>query len=83
MSEKALASNPSYKQDIWDAYGGALKKAQDAIAQYEQEAAEAKKDGKPFTKGRPWLPWKPAELYNGMIAPLMGKQPAVTNTTTR
>ena len=29
------------------------------------------RDGKPFAKGRPWGIWKPSELYNGMIAPLI------------
>ncbi len=31
----------------------------------------AEKEAKEFKQGRPWPPWKPAELYNGMIAPLI------------
>src|ERR1043166_7809680 len=48
-----------------------MKKSQDAIAQYEKDAAEAKQTGKAFNQRRPGTPWKPAELYNGMIAPLI------------
>jgi len=71
MSEKVLAANPDYKQAILDAYPDQLKKFQDALAQWEKEKADAEKETKEFKKGRPGPPWKPAELYNGMIAPLI------------
>ena len=72
MSESVLAANPSYQRDILDTYTDALKRVPELIAQYEKEAAEAKEQGKPFTKRRPGKPgWKPTELYNGMIAPLI------------
>jgi len=71
MSEQVLAANPEYKRDILDTYPAALKRFQESVAQYEKEAAAAKEEGKPFKRNRPWASWKPAELYNGMIAPLI------------
>ncbi len=71
MSTEALASNPDYKRDILDPYPAQLQRYQQALAQFQKEEAEAKKEGKAFTKGRPWPNWKPTELYNGMIAPLI------------
>lgn len=71
MSEQVLAANPGYKRDILDAYPVAQEKYKEALARFEEEEAEAKKEGKPFTKRRPSAGWKPAELYNGMIAPLI------------
>src|SRR5204862_20781 len=60
MSEQVLSSNASYKQEILDGYTVAFKKSQDAIAQYEKDAAEAKQAGKTFNQRRPGNPWKPA-----------------------
>ena len=55
MSDRTLSANPDYKRDILDTYQAAVKKA---------EATN--------TTGKPQLPgWKPTELYNGMIAPLI------------
>jgi sialate O-acetylesterase len=71
MSEEVLTSNPEYKADILDAYPAQLAKHKEAVANYEKEAAAAKANEKPFAKRRPGGPWKPTELYNGMIAPLI------------
>ena len=71
MSHKVLSSNPAYKADILDAYAAQAEKAREAIANFEKEQAAAKAEGKAFNKRRPNLPWKPTELYNGMIAPLI------------
>ena len=71
MSEPVLAANFDYKRDILDTYPAVLQRYQESIAAYEKEAAAAKDAGKPFNKNRPWSPWKPTELYNGMIAPLL------------
>ena len=59
MNQATLESNPRYKKEILDAYAAAKKKYDEAIAQ----------SGK--TKSSPNLGWKPTELYNGMIAPLI------------
>jgi sialate O-acetylesterase len=71
MSEQVLAANPDYQRDIVDAYSAQVKRLEEAVARFEAEQAEAKRDGKPFTKRRPGLGWKPSELYNGMIAPII------------
>lgn len=71
MREAVLSANPDYKRDILDAYPEAVKKVEAAVAQWEKEQAEAKSEGKPFTKRRPSAGWKPCELYNGMIASLI------------
>src|SRR5882724_6676206 len=55
MNERTLSSNPEYKRDILEAYETAVKSA---------EATN--------TTAKPQRPgWKPTELYNGMIAPLI------------
>src|SRR5262245_31546048 len=38
---------------------------------FEKRKAEAKEAGKEFKDRAPGMPWRPSELYNGMIAPLV------------
>ncbi len=71
MSEAALGANPAYKTGILDAFWEQKRRHDEAVARWEQERAAARKESKEFTRQRPRLPWKPAELYNGMIAPLI------------
>ena len=71
MSDEVLKSNPAYKADVLDAYPAQAGRAKEAIAKFEQEQAAAKAEGKAFNKRRPGMPWRPTELYNGMIAPLI------------
>lgn len=72
MTESVLASNADYKTTILDAYPKAFKAYQDALAKYEQEAAALAPEGKKPAGNKPTPPyWKPCELYNGMIAPLI------------
>ena len=71
MSREALEINPRYQQEILDAYPTAVKNYQDALAVYEKHKAEAASKGQEFKAGAPWPAWRPSELYNGMIAPLM------------
>ena len=71
IREQVMAANPDYKRDILDPYPVQLKKVEEAVSQWEKEQAGAKSEGKPFTKRRPGAGWKPSELYNGMIAPLI------------
>ncbi|PYM16018.1 MAG: sialate O-acetylesterase [Verrucomicrobia bacterium] len=71
MSEKVLESNPEYKNAILEAYGAALKNYQDALERFKREEADLKSQEKDAGRKPPSPPfWKPAELYNGMIAPL-------------
>jgi sialate O-acetylesterase len=71
MSEKTLSANPEYKRDILDAYGAQMKSFEETLAQFIKDEEAAKQAGKAFNKRRPGTPWKPATLYNGMIAPLI------------
>ncbi|MEY2407402.1 MAG: sialate O-acetylesterase [Verrucomicrobiota bacterium] len=70
IREGVLAANAGYKRDILDAYPEALRRVEGTIAAWEREKADALAAGTNFTKRRPG-PWKPSELYNGMIAPLI------------
>jgi sialate O-acetylesterase len=71
MSQDVLEANPEYKTSILDGYQTAFKKYQDDLAQYDKEAADLAKEGKKPARNHPGAPWKPTELYNGMIAPLV------------
>jgi sialate O-acetylesterase len=72
MSQDVLTANPDYKESIVDAYPKAVSTYQEALAQFEKEAADLAKEGKKPSRSKPTAPfWKPTELYNGMIAPLI------------
>ncbi len=71
MSRESLEINPRYQAEILDRYSTDLKSYQTALAAYEKEKAEAKSSGQEFKKNPPWPTWRPTELYNGMIAPLI------------
>jgi sialate O-acetylesterase len=71
MREEALSKNPDYKRDILDPYPKAEASYKAALAKWQKDSAEAKKAKKPLTTQPPRAPWKPTELYNGMIAPLI------------
>ena len=71
MREEVLTSNPRYKAEIMDAYAPQRERFQQALATWEKESAAAKAEGKAFAKPRPNAGWRPTELYNGMIAPLI------------
>src|SRR5207249_11739043 len=53
VGEQTLASNPDYKRDILDAFPEQAKRFEEAVAQFEKEQAEAKREGKSFDKRRP------------------------------
>ncbi|PYJ85843.1 MAG: sialate O-acetylesterase [Verrucomicrobia bacterium] len=72
MSEKVLAGNPDYEKAILGDYQTALKNYQVASEKFEEELLSSKVEGKNTERKPPSPPpWKPAELYNGMIAPLI------------
>jgi sialate O-acetylesterase len=68
IREDVMSADKDYKRDILDTYAAGAEKTRGAIAQWEKERSEAQKAGKEFTRRRPNPAWKPAELYNGMIA---------------
>lgn len=72
MREEVMAENQLYKAEILDSYVDQNKNAQAAIEKWEAAKTDLEKQGKRITRNRPTPPfWKPAELYNGMIAPLI------------
>jgi len=92
MSDAVLSGNPEYKRDILDTYPSQETSFKKSLAAFEKDEAEAKQSGKEFKGRRPGAPWRPTELYNGMIAPLIPyaikgaiwyPTPAATNNTAR
>jgi sialate O-acetylesterase len=71
MRDEILASNARYRREIVEDFNAQVAKLGDSVAQWEKEQAAAKAAGKPFDKPKPAIFWKPSELYNGMIAPLL------------
>lgn len=71
MRDGVLKSNPRYQREILDPFPAAQQKFQDDVAKWEKETADLKAQGKPAARNRPWGLWRPSELYNGMIAPLI------------
>jgi sialate O-acetylesterase len=63
MSEPALEKNPRYQKEILNRYAVSVKGYQTALAKSEKQKSKNAK--------APRAPWKPSELYNGMIAPLI------------
>ncbi len=71
MSERVLGGNPAYKQDILDTYPNAVANYEKAKVKFDADATAAKSSGKPLTARAPNAPWRPTELYNSMIHPLI------------
>ena len=70
-SREALEMRPRFQAEILDGYTAAMKKHREATLAFEIEKAQAAKAGEKFEKQGPWQPWKPSELYQGMVAPLI------------
>lgn len=72
MSHQTLESNSRYRTEILEGYEDSIARYEEALAKYETEQAELKSQGKTSDARPPRKPsWKPSELYNGMIAPLI------------
>ena len=72
MSEEVLHRNPEYKRDVLDKFETDQANYKTALAAFEKEKAAAAKENKEFKKAAPGAPfWRPTELYNGMVAPLI------------
>lgn len=71
MSQTALETSPEYRSDILQTYQQAEARYLESVQKWEEEKAKAAAAGTEFTPRRPGAPWKPTELYNGMIAPLI------------
>ena len=72
ISHAVLSANADYKRDILDAYPKSMETYQTAKAKWDKQVEDLKKDGKKPEGKAPAPPsWKPSELYNSMIAPLL------------
>ncbi len=70
MSQQALEATPVYKSEILDPFPAQLEQFKIKKAKYDADLAAAKKAGTKFTERAPNL-WRPTELYNAMIHPLI------------
>ena len=71
MSKDVLEGNPGYRREIMETYPAAYQRYSEGVAKWEKESLQLKQEGKEQKARRPAVPWKPTELYNGMIAPLI------------
>jgi len=71
MNRESLEINPRYQAEILDANAEAWKNYQQSLIEFEKEKALAASKGEEFKKQQPRFGWRPTELYNGMIAPLI------------
>ena len=71
MGEDFLRAHPYYEIEIMGEWAQASDNYNRNLAAYEAAQRQAKATNTEFTNRPPGRPWKPAELYNGMIAPLL------------
>lgn len=71
MSMGTLRRNHIYNRDILDAAAREQKNYDLSLVAWAKEKAAAEAKGEKFTKGQPWPPWSPAELYNGQLLPIV------------
>jgi len=65
-----LQANPRYQREILDTHTAAWSEYEAKAEEHRKAKATAEAEGKEFSGRAPRAPWKPASLYNGMIAPL-------------
>ena len=68
--ETVLSANPYTKKTYLDVYPASYARFQQAQADFAAQVEKAKAANQPAPRA-PGAPWRPAELYNGMIAPLV------------
>lgn len=71
MAHDFLKANPDYEIEILGDWPVQQEKYRQSLAAFETERREAAANNTEFKKRPPGRPWKPSELYNGMIAPLL------------
>jgi sialate O-acetylesterase len=71
IREQIMAENPLYKAEILEGFKSQEKRVAEETVKWESEKAALEKEGKKIARNRPALGWRPAELYNGMIHPLL------------
>jgi sialate O-acetylesterase len=71
MGRDFLEAHPDYQIEILGVWGLQNDNYHRNLTAFERERGEAKANNTEFKKSPPGRPWKPSELYNGMIAPLV------------
>ncbi len=71
MREGVLAENARYKTEILDTYVQKEKEYQQALLKLDKQQSELKQNGDTRKLPVPRAPWKPTELFNGMVSPLI------------
>jgi sialate O-acetylesterase len=71
IQHEMLAAHPDYQSDILDPFPERARRHQESIERWDQEAAALEPQGRKPDRPRPGSIWRPSELYNGMIAPLV------------
>lgn len=71
MRSEVLSGDPEYAVDILSQSTRDLIRWEHAVQTWEEKKKAAEASGEKFSENRPGQPWRPAELYNGMLANLM------------
>jgi sialate O-acetylesterase len=71
MEFNFLHDNPHWENEIIKEWAVQDNRYQRNLEAFEDEKRQAQENNTAFNKRPPSRPWKPAELYNGMIAPLV------------
>ena len=72
MEGQFLHDSPKYHSEVYSQWVVEQDRYERAMAGYIKRKAAAKAAGEEFTNAVPQRPWKPGELYDGMIAPIAG-----------
>jgi len=68
MREEVLKADAEYNSQILEPGLVNAAKWADTVKQWEADKKAAEAKGEKFTRNLGWAPWRPAELYNGMLA---------------
>ncbi|MBX3731334.1 MAG: sialate O-acetylesterase [Verrucomicrobiae bacterium] len=71
MRAGVLESDREYAADILAPAAETLARWEAAVREWEERRTAATARGESFRENRPGQPWRPAELYNGMLAGLI------------
>ena len=72
MSEQTLEGNSRYRAEILETHRANVARHEEALTKFDAEQKALASRGETSEAKRPNGPyWKPSELYNGMIAPLI------------
>lgn len=71
MSRESLEMRPRYVREILDPFPEQWRRYQESLEEWRRAREEAQREGREFKRNAPWPPWRPSELYHGMIVPLI------------